>query len=35
MDWAWGVRASRALPADPERATSTTGFRVVIGEEAA
>jgi formylglycine-generating enzyme required for sulfatase activity len=30
MEWAWGVRASRALPADPERATPTTGFRVVI-----
>jgi formylglycine-generating enzyme required for sulfatase activity len=35
LDSAWGVRASRALPADPERATSTTGFRIVIGEESA
>jgi len=35
LDHAWGVRASRALPADPERATQTTGFRIVIGEEAA
>jgi formylglycine-generating enzyme required for sulfatase activity len=34
LDHAWGVRASRALPADPERATRTTGFRIVIeGEE--
>jgi formylglycine-generating enzyme required for sulfatase activity len=35
LDHAWGVRASRALPADPERATQTTGFRIVIGEEGA
>jgi len=34
LDHAWGVRASRALPADPERATRTTGFRIAIGEEA-
>jgi formylglycine-generating enzyme required for sulfatase activity len=34
LDHAWGVRASRALPADPERATTTTGFRIAIGEEA-
>ena len=27
---AWGLRASRAQPADPERATNTTGFRVVV-----
>jgi formylglycine-generating enzyme required for sulfatase activity len=33
LDHAWGVRASRALPADPERATRTTGFRVVIETE--
>jgi formylglycine-generating enzyme required for sulfatase activity len=30
LDHAWGVRAARALPADPERATPTTGFRLVI-----
>jgi formylglycine-generating enzyme required for sulfatase activity len=35
LDHAWGVRASRALPADPERATRTTGFRIVLGEETA
>src|SRR4051794_917905 len=28
LDHAWGVRASRALPADPARATATTGFRI-------
>jgi formylglycine-generating enzyme required for sulfatase activity len=28
LDHAWGVRASRALPADPDRATPTTGFRI-------
>jgi formylglycine-generating enzyme len=31
LDTAWGLRASRAQPADPERATNTTGFRIVIG----
>jgi formylglycine-generating enzyme required for sulfatase activity len=30
LDHAWGVRASRALAADPERATPTTGFRLAI-----
>jgi formylglycine-generating enzyme required for sulfatase activity len=30
LDSAWGVRAARALPADPERATQTTGFRIAI-----
>lgn len=35
LDHAWGVRASRALPADPERPTPTTGFRIALGEEAA
>jgi toxoflavin biosynthesis protein ToxD len=30
LDAAWGVRAARALPTDPQRATPTTGFRVVI-----
>jgi formylglycine-generating enzyme required for sulfatase activity len=35
LDTSWGVRAARALPADPVRATATTGFRIVIdgGEE--
>ena len=28
LDHAWGLRASRALPADPTRATPTTGFRI-------
>jgi len=28
LDHAWGVRTSRALPADPVRATPTTGFRI-------
>jgi formylglycine-generating enzyme required for sulfatase activity len=30
LDHAWGVRAARVLAADPLRATSTTGFRLVI-----
>jgi formylglycine-generating enzyme required for sulfatase activity len=30
LDHAWGVRASRALAADPDRATPTTGFRLAI-----
>lgn len=30
LDAAWGVRAARALPADPDRATATTGFRIAI-----
>ena len=29
LDTAWGLRASRVQPADPERATNTTGFRIV------
>jgi toxoflavin biosynthesis protein ToxD len=28
LDSAWGVRAARALPADPGRGTATTGFRL-------
>jgi formylglycine-generating enzyme required for sulfatase activity len=28
LDHAWGVRTSRALAADPARATPTTGFRI-------
>jgi formylglycine-generating enzyme required for sulfatase activity len=35
LDTGWGLRASRVQPADPERATNTTGFRIVIGEEGA
>ena len=32
LDTAWGVRASRVQPADPEGATNTTGwFRIAIG----
>ena len=30
LDHGWGLRASRVLPADPGRATHTTGFRVAI-----
>ena len=30
LDTAWGLRASRALPADPGRATATTGFRIAV-----
>ena len=30
LDTAWGVRCARALPADPQRPTATTGFRIVI-----
>jgi formylglycine-generating enzyme required for sulfatase activity len=30
LDTGWGLRASRAQPADPERGTITTGFRVVV-----
>jgi formylglycine-generating enzyme required for sulfatase activity len=32
LDHEWGVRASRALPADPERGTETTGFRLAFDE---
>jgi formylglycine-generating enzyme required for sulfatase activity len=32
LDTGWGLRASRAQPADPERATNTTGFRIAIEE---
>jgi len=32
LDTGWGLRASRVQPADPERATNTTGFRVVLEE---
>jgi formylglycine-generating enzyme required for sulfatase activity len=30
LDHAWGMRASRALAADPKRATPTTGFRLAM-----
>jgi formylglycine-generating enzyme required for sulfatase activity len=30
LDHEWGLRASRSLPADPARATPTTGFRIAI-----
>ena len=30
LDHAWGVRTSRALPADATRPTPTTGFRIAI-----
>jgi formylglycine-generating enzyme required for sulfatase activity len=30
LDTAWGLRASRVQPADPDRPTNTTGFRIVI-----
>jgi len=30
LDTSWGVRAARALAADPERPTATTGFRIAI-----
>jgi toxoflavin biosynthesis protein ToxD len=33
LDTAWGVRASRSLPADPARATPTTGFRIAVDPE--
>jgi formylglycine-generating enzyme required for sulfatase activity len=31
LDTEWGLRASRVQPADPERATNTTGFRLAMG----
>jgi toxoflavin biosynthesis protein ToxD len=33
LDREWGLRASRALPADPDRRTATTGFRLAIDLE--
>jgi formylglycine-generating enzyme required for sulfatase activity len=32
LDTGWGLRAPRAQPADPERATPTTGFRIAIDD---
>jgi formylglycine-generating enzyme required for sulfatase activity len=34
LDTGWGLRASRALPADPLRATTTTGLRIAWELEA-
>jgi formylglycine-generating enzyme required for sulfatase activity len=33
LDTGWGLRSSRAQPADPARATPTTGFRIAIEED--
>jgi len=33
LDTGWGLRASRVQPADPGRATSTTGFRIAIDDD--
>jgi formylglycine-generating enzyme required for sulfatase activity len=33
LDTGWGLRASRAQPADPARATPTTGFRIAITQD--
>jgi formylglycine-generating enzyme required for sulfatase activity len=30
LDTGWGLRASRSQPADPRRATPTTGFRIAV-----
>jgi toxoflavin biosynthesis protein ToxD len=32
LDTGWGLRACRVQPADPERATATTGFRIAIDD---
>ena len=32
LDTGWGLRACRAQPADPERPTATTGFRIAIDD---
>ena len=32
LDTGWGLRACRVQPADPERPTGTTGFRIAIDE---
>jgi formylglycine-generating enzyme required for sulfatase activity len=32
LDTGWGLRTSRVQPADPERPTNTTGFRIVVEE---
>ena len=33
LDTGWGLRAARTLRADPERATPTTGLRIVVQPE--
>ena len=33
LDTGWGLRASRSQPADPARATPTTGFRIAIDHD--
>lgn len=33
LDHGWGLRASRSLPADPARATHTTGFRIAVNPD--
>ena len=35
LDHGWGLRASRSLPADPGRATATTGLRIAIDPDPA
>jgi eukaryotic-like serine/threonine-protein kinase len=30
LDTGWGLRASRTQPADPQRPTRTTGFRIAV-----
>jgi len=34
LDTGWGLRASRSLPADPARPTTTTGLRLAWDLEA-
>ena len=33
LDTGWGLRSSRSQPADPARATPTTGFRIAIAQD--
>jgi formylglycine-generating enzyme required for sulfatase activity len=33
LDTGWGLRSSRSQPADPTRATPTTGFRIAIAPD--
>ena len=35
LDTAWGARCARALPADPDRPTGTTGFRIAVDSKRA
>ena len=32
LDTGWGLRACRVQPADPDRPTGTTGFRIAIDD---